>query len=310
MNDNERMLIRFVCDGDISKAQTQARIILNGITSKCDTQFKYNNLRKLDNRPANLVQLPMNVESLLVAEDTTFFPESRFLLRPEEEKIVTQMLAAYTVAEQLNILGIQYLPAAILYGPSGTGKTMLARYIAHRAGLPFVYVRFSMLIDSYMGKTSVNIGKIFDYARQSSCVLCLDEIDAIGMARSGGSGGTGGELGRVVISIMQELDQCPNRVMVIGTTNRYDRLDPALIRRFPHRHEVKPLSQSEATEAAQRFFAHTELDLGLDIKAWCATQFHTDTPVSDVITACTDQVVRYLKANPKAIDIGEAAAGA
>ena len=306
MNDNERTLIRYVCDGDISQAQTQARIILNGITAKCDTQFKLNNLRKLDNHPANLIQLPMNVQSLLVAEDTTFFPKGRFLLRPEDEKVVEQMVATYTVAEQLNVLGIHYIPAAILHGPSGTGKTMLGRYIAHKVGLPFVYVRFSMLVDSYMGKTSINIGKIFEYAKQSACVLCLDEIDAVGLARAGDSGGTAGELSRVVISIMQELDQCPNRVMVVGTTNRYDRLDPALISRFPHRHEVKLFALSEATEAARRFFADTGLDMGLDIDKWCAAVFHEDTPARDVMTACTDQIVQYLRANPKAIEVGEA----
>ena len=61
------------------------------------------------------------------------------------------------------------------------------------------------------------------------CVLCIDEIDTIAMRR----GQTDvGEMNRVVISLMQELDQLPNDMIVVATTNRYDQLDSALLRRF------------------------------------------------------------------------------
>lgn len=107
---------------------------------------------------------------------------------------------------------------------------MLARYIAHKAKLPFLRIQFSSLVDSHLGQTQSNLARIFDYVRTAPCVLCFDEIDAVGMAR--GQKDDVGEMNRVVIAIMQEMDRLPNNVIIIGTTNRFDRLDPALIRRF------------------------------------------------------------------------------
>ena len=93
---------------------------------------------------------------------------------------------------------------------------MLAKYIAYRAGIPYVYVRFSGLINSQLGKTQENLNRIFTYAKQKPCVLCIDEIDTIAMRR----GQTDvGEMNRVVISLMQELDQLPNDMIVVATTN-------------------------------------------------------------------------------------------
>lgn len=299
MNDNDRSLIRYVCDGDIAKAQTQARIILEGITSKKDINFKTTNLRKLDNHHANLIELPPNLKGLVVAEDVSAFPESRFLLRPGEDSIVQEMLNAYRAAEQLNILGIPYLPAVVLHGESGTGKTMLAKYIAYKAGLPFVWVRFSSLMDSLMGRTNANLSRIFDYAKKNPCVLCIDELDAIGMARTGDGGGTAGEMSRIVIGLMQELDTCPNSTMIVATTNRYDRLDEALISRFPHRHEVKRLSIEDTEVVATRFFESTGLDIGINITEWCASSFSGENITARaLVQKCTGEVVRYLIAHP------------
>jgi len=128
-------------------------------------------------------------------------------------------------------MSISYLPAALFYGQSGTGKTELARYIAHKAGLPFMYVRFSNVVNSFLGGTQSNINKVFSYAKSSPCLLCFDEIDAIGLKR--GDSNDVSEMSRVTIALMQEMDLLPNNVIIVGTTNRYDRLDPALVRRFP-----------------------------------------------------------------------------
>lgn len=115
---------------------------------------------------------------------------------------------------------------------------MLARYIAYKAELPFVYVRFSNLLDSYLGKTQENVGRIFDYARANPCVLCFDELDAIGGKR--GDRADVSEMSRVTIALMQELDRMHNKTIIIATTNRFDKLDPALIRRLPYQHEMFP----------------------------------------------------------------------
>lgn len=284
-------MLRIICDGDIRLARQQARIVLNGLTNKKDEQFKENMLRKLDAK-GDFIELPYNLQHLLLAEDMANFPEARFVLREEEGKAVEKTLALYRAADKLAEMGIPYLPALILHGQSGCGKTMLARYIAHKADLPFIYVQFSNLVESYLGKTQSNVARVFEYVRTAPCVLCFDEIDAIGMAR--GQKDDVGEMNRIVIALMQEMDRLSNRVIIIGTTNRFDRLDSALVRRFPLQYELKPLSKTEAKKLAQKFFAHAGVDSANWLQTWCDQTFGESTPASSVVKECTDVVVKQV----------------
>lgn len=291
MNDRERDLIRFVCDGDIRKAQQQAKLVLGAVTAKKDEQFKNNMLRKLEAK-GNFIELPYNLQQLLVAEDMSSFPEARFLLREQEKKAVRRVLALYRASERLSEMGIPYLPAIILHGESGCGKTMLARYIAHKADLPFVYVKFSNLVDSYLGKTQANVARVFEYVKSAPCVLCFDEIDAIGMAR--GQKDDVGEMNRVVIALMQELDRMPNNVIMVGTTNRFDRLDKALIRRFPIQYQLMPLEPEEVVLLARKFFDYSGVDSSEWLHNWCEKTFNGTVPASTVIRECTELIVEQV----------------
>lgn len=290
MNDKERQLIRYICYNDMRSAKTQARLILNGITTKKDDYWRGEMLRKLD-EAKGLVELPREVQGILVAEDLENFPEQKFLVREQESNITDKILKIYRAADRLDGMGIPYTPGLLLYGESGCGKTELSRYIAHKAKLPFVYVRFSSLVSSYLGSTQANIARVFDYAKSAPCVLCFDELDAVGMAR--GQKNDVGEMNRVVIALMQELDRMQNNAIIIGTTNRFDRLDPALIRRFSISHEVLPLSAAEASELAQRFFRYAGLDADA-LRPWCAETCAESIPASTVIKKCVEVVVDYV----------------
>lgn len=293
MNDKERMLLQYVCDGDIRKAQQQAKIVLEGITAQKDQNFKNYQLKKLEAKGPTLIELPYNLRDLLIAEDCTNFPNARFILRENEEKAVSEVLSLYRVADRLSEIGISYLPALMLYGQSGCGKTMLARYIAHKADLPFVYVRFSSLVNQYLGGTQSNIGRVFEYARTAPCVLCFDEIDAVGMAR--GQANDVGEMNRIVIALMQEIDRLHNHVIIIGTTNRFDRLDPALIRRFSIQYEIKPLSMEDACKLATKFFHFAGVGYSDGrIESWCKENLTDQIPASTVVKRCTDAIVKTL----------------
>ena len=292
MNDTERILIRYVCEGDIKKAQQQARILLGQMNAKKDSDFSQNMLRKLDAKPVNLIELPYNLRELLIAEDVTDFPKKRFILRTGEADIVRQTLSSLKASERLSEMGISYLPALMLHGQSGSGKTMLARYIAHKADLPFVYVRFSSIVSSYLGSTQANIAKVFEYAKNSPCVLCFDEIDAVGMAR--GQKNDVGEMNRIVIALMQEMDQLPNNIIVVGTTNRFDRLDPALIRRFTITHEVLPMSSEDVTALAKKFFRYSGVQIEGWFSEWRNANFSEDEPASAVVEKCTSLIVEKI----------------
>ncbi len=298
MNDNERMLLRAVVDNDSKKSHVYAKLILNSITTQRDQRFKEELLRKLESN-ANFIELPYNLKDLLVAEDVTDYPIGKFLIRNNEEAIANKILATYRASNRLMEIGISYLPAAILYGQSGTGKTELARYIAHKADLPFVYVRFSSVVNSLLGGTQSNINKVFSYAKNSPCLLCFDEIDAIGLKRRDSHDVS--EMSRVTIALMQEIDSLPNNVIIIGTTNRYDRLDPALVRRFPISYQVMPLTRQEVISLAEKFFRYAgyEKDSGT-LQLWCEENFEAldlaenGVPVSEVISRCTDNIVEQI----------------
>lgn len=162
---------------------------------------------------------------------------------------------------------------------------MLARYIAHKAKLPFLRIQFSSLVDSHLGQTQSNLARIFDYVRTAPCVLCFDEIDAVGMAR--GQKDDVGEMNRVVIAIMQEMDRLPNNVIIIGTANRFDRLDPALIRRFPLQYELKPLCRADAEILSKRFFEYAGAQ-------YENIAYEDYVPASTVIKECTERIVNQV----------------
>ncbi|MDQ3882608.1 MAG: CDC48 family AAA ATPase [Thermoproteota archaeon] len=126
----------------------------------------------------------------------------------------------------------------LLHGPSGTGKTMLAKAVATESEANFISVKGPELLSKWVGESERGIREIFRRARQAApCVVFFDEIDSIAMARGGGMGGEmgGGSIGtndRVISQILTELDGISelHGVVVLAATNRPDMIDTALLR--------------------------------------------------------------------------------
>lgn len=293
INAETKQLIRYICNGNIKKAQQQARIIVNADTTEKNRSFREEALLKLDALEGrSTIELPYNLKSLLIAEAPDNYSDGKFLLRDTERAVVEKVLKTYQAANKLADLRISYLPTLILYGKSGCGKTELARYIAHKASLPFLYVNFSNLIDSHLGGTQKNLAQIFDFVRTTPCLLCFDEIDTIGLVR--GSQDDVGEMSRIVISVMQEMDRLPNNVIIVGTTNRFGFLDPALIRRFSLQHEVTPLSCAETVELCDKFFGYAGIKPS-NMDGWLKKNDIGDgTPTYTVIKACTEYIINRI----------------
>lgn len=114
-----------------------------------------------------------------------------------------------------------------------------------------------------MGNTSKNISKVFEYVSGFPCVLMLDEIDCISIRRAGVSngGGANDEMARVTISLLQEFDRLSNTAVVLGATNRMDRIDEALLRRFSIQHEVKALTLEERILFIKCFLDDVSIEL-------------------------------------------------
>src|SRR5215467_9242696 len=119
----------------------------------------------------------------------------------------------------------------LMHGPSGTGKTLLAKAVATESEANFISVRGPELLSKWVGESERGIREIFRRARQAApCVVFFDEIDSIAPTR--GMGGDSMVTERVVSQLLTELDgiQALSGVVVIAATNRADMIDPALLR--------------------------------------------------------------------------------
>ena len=120
----------------------------------------------------------------------------------------------------------------LLWGPPGTGKTMLAKAVASQARANFICVNGPELLSKWVGASEQAVRELFAKARQASpCVIFIDEIDTLVPAR-GHYSGDSGVSDRVVGQLLTELDglQTGATILVIAATNRPDALDPALLR--------------------------------------------------------------------------------
>ena len=155
-------------------------------------------------------------------------------------------------------LGLRPPSGALLYGPSGNGKSLLVSSVAKAKGWPTLYAKGSQLFGAYVGETEAAIRELFRKARETTpCILILDELDALGASRGGcvdslsddpsGGGPDGRSLGatvseRALSTLLNEMDgigeagpvlASPNNagpVFFIGLTNRPDLVDNALLR--------------------------------------------------------------------------------
>jgi transitional endoplasmic reticulum ATPase len=137
-------------------------------------------------------------------------------------------------------LGHSIPKGILLHGPSGTGKTLLAKAVATESEANFIAVKGPELMSKWVGESEKGIREIFRRARQAApCVVFFDEIDSIASARAGAGGMEGGEgIGgggintRILSQLLTELDGIEqlHGVVVLAATNRVDMIDPALLR--------------------------------------------------------------------------------
>ncbi|KKQ38085.1 MAG: ATP-dependent zinc metalloprotease FtsH [Candidatus Roizmanbacteria bacterium GW2011_GWA2_37_7] len=142
--------------------------------------------------------------------------------------------------EKYQKLGARAPKGVMLVGPAGTGKTLLAKAIAGEANVPFYSIAGSEFMEMLVGIGAARVRDLFNNAKQNSpSIIFIDEIDAIGRARSRGVMPAHDEREQTLNQILVEMDGfTPNEhVIVIAATNRGDLLDPALLRpgRFDRR---------------------------------------------------------------------------
>jgi cell division protease FtsH len=134
--------------------------------------------------------------------------------------------------DRFSAIGGHIPKGVLLVGPPGTGKTLLARSIAGEAGVPFMFASGSDFVEMYAGVGAARVRRLFkDARRHKSCIVFIDEIDAVGRSR-GGNSLSHEEREQTLNQLLVEMDgfEPSLGIVVIAATNRQDILDPALLR--------------------------------------------------------------------------------
>jgi cell division protease FtsH len=130
-------------------------------------------------------------------------------------------------------LGGRMPKGILLVGPPGTGKTLLAKAVAGEAGVPFFSISGSEFVEMFVGVGAARVRDLFEQAaKKSPCIIFIDELDALGKARSLSIAGSHDEKEQTLNQLLVELDGFDPKVgmVVLAATNRPEILDPALLR--------------------------------------------------------------------------------
>ncbi len=212
-------------------------------------------------------------------------------------------------------IGYSMPKGVLLYGPSGTGKTLLAKAVATESEANFISVRGPELLSKWVGESERGVREVFRRARQASpCVIFFDEIDALAPVR--GLGGDSMVTERVVSQLLTELDgiQSLAGVVVLAATNRMDMVDPSLLRagRFDKLLFIPPPDKNARKQILDIQIKHKPIGADLDLERVAEmTDGFSGADITSVVNTAVSLVLQeYVASFPKPEDAKKHAAEA
>jgi transitional endoplasmic reticulum ATPase len=150
-------------------------------------------------------------------------------LEDTKQTLRDNLILAMKEPEKFLKMGIKPPKGALLYGPPGCGKTLLARALATESGANMILVRGPEILSKWVGESEKAIREIFRKAKTSSpCVVIFDELDSLARFKTGEMSGAGETILSQLLTEME--DGISSRVVVVGITNRPDLLDSSMLR--------------------------------------------------------------------------------
>ena len=203
-------------------------------------------------------------------------------------------------------LGGKIPKGALLVGPPGTGKTLLAKAVAGEANVPFFSISGSDFVEMFVGVGASRVRDLFRQAKEKSpCIVFIDEIDAVGRARSKNGGfSSNDERENTLNQLLTEMDGFGTNsgVIILAATNRADILDKALMRagRFDRQIHVELPDLKEREEVFQVHLRGLKLaeDFDLEFLAKHTPGFSG----ADIANVCNEAALTAARHDKKAID--------
>ena len=203
-------------------------------------------------------------------------------------------------------LGGKIPKGALLVGPPGTGKTLLAKAVAGEANVPFFSISGSDFVEMFVGVGASRVRDLFRQAKEKApCIVFIDEIDAVGRARSKNGGfSSNDERENTLNQLLTEMDGFGTNsgVIILAATNRADILDKALMRagRFDRQIHVELPDLKEREEIFQVHLRNLKLadDFDLEFLAKHTPGFSG----ADIANVCNEAALTAARKNKSAID--------
>ena len=162
----------------------------------------------------------------------------------EAKEILQEIVDFLHNPKKYEEIGAKMPKGALLVGPPGSGKTLLAKAVAGEANVPFFSISGSEFVEMFVGMGAAKVRDLFQQANEKApCIVFIDEIDTVGKKRDGGGFSGNDEREQTLNQLLAEMDGFDGKkgVVILAATNRPDSLDPALLRpgRFDRRVPVE-----------------------------------------------------------------------
>ena len=209
-------------------------------------------------------------------------------------------------------LGGKIPKGALLIGPTGTGKTLLAKAIAGEASVPFFSISGSDFVEMFVGVGASRVRDMFEQGKKNApCIIFIDEIDAVGRSRGAGLGGGNDEREQTLNQLLVEMDgfETNEGVILIAATNRPDVLDPALIRPGRFDRQVVVSNPDIIGREAILKIHSKRIHMGPDVKLRTIARGTPGFSGADLANLCNESALLAARKNKKVVtmeDIEEA----